>query len=240
MIEVTDLRKSFKGIEVLKGVTFTARDGEIMGLIGPNGAGKTTTLRMLYTVLDPGGGEARIDGFDTKKERRQVQTRIGVLPDTRGLYIRLTAREHVRYFGRLHGMRGAELEARIEELCAAIGMEDIIDRRTKGFSKGQAMKVALARALVHNPHNVMLDEPTNGLDIASSRAVRELVLRMRDEGHCILFSSHIMQEVEALCDRIAVISNGRIVALGTPEELRDQTGQRDLEEVFMHTVEAAD
>jgi sodium transport system ATP-binding protein len=240
MIEVNDLRKSFKGLEVLKGVSFTALDGEITGLIGPNGAGKTTTLRMLYTVLDPEGGVARIDGFDTKTQRREVQRRIGVLPDTRGLYIRLTAREHIRYFGRLHGMGGAELERRIEELCTTIGMEDIIDRRTKGFSKGQSMKVALARALVHKPHNVMLDEPTNGLDIASSRAVRELVLKMRDEGHCILFSSHIMQEVEALCDRIAVISDGRIVAHGTPEELRQRTGQRDLEEVFMQTVEAAE
>ena len=172
MIEVRGLRKSFNGVEVLRGIDFMARDGQITGLIGPNGAGKTTTLRMLYTVLRPDSGQALVDGHDASLERLEVQRRIGVLPDNRGLYPRLTAREHVRYFGRLQGLDGADLEARIDRLIDRLGMTEFADRRAKGYSKGQTLKVALARALVHEPANVMLDEPTNGLDIASSRAVR--------------------------------------------------------------------
>lgn len=236
MIEVKDVSKSFGQFEALHGVSFSARDGEITGLIGPNGAGKTTTLRVLYTVLRPDQGHARVDGFDAVEQRQEVQRRIGVLPDNRGLYPRLTAREHVRYYGRLHGMPGPALEARIQELMVQLEMEDIADRRAKGFSKGQTLKVALARALVHEPHNVMFDEPTNGLDISASRAVRGLIRGIRDEGRCVLFCSHIMPEVEALCDRIVVIAEGRVVADGTPEELRREAGQRDLEEVFLTTV----
>ncbi len=237
MIEMDGLKKSFKGFEALRDVSFVARDGEITGLIGPNGAGKTTTLRILYTVMSPNAGRASVDGFDVLTDRIEVQRRIGVLPDTRGLYPRLTSREHVRYFGRLHGMKGPVLEQRIDELFEYLDMADIADRRTRGFSKGQTMKVALARALVHDPKNLMLDEPTNGLDISASRSVREMILSMRDEGRCILFSSHIMQEVEALCDRIAVIANGRIVAFGTPAELRQETGRQELEDVFMQTLQ---
>jgi sodium transport system ATP-binding protein len=238
MIEVRQVSKSFGGFEALHNVSFSCRDGEITGLIGPNGAGKTTTLRILYTVLTPDAGSAAIDGFDTVAERRRVQARIGVLPDNRGLYPRLTAREHMRYYARLHGLNGAELERRIDWLIDKLAMGDIADRRTKGFSKGQIMKVALARALVHEPHNVMFDEPTNGLDIASSRAVRALVREIREQNRCVLFCSHIMSEVEALCDRIVVVAHGRVVADGTPEELRRQSGHADLEEVFLKTVEA--
>jgi sodium transport system ATP-binding protein len=236
MIEVQGLRKSFNGVEVLRGVDFSARDGEITGLIGPNGAGKTTTLRMLYTVLRPDSGRALVDGHDASIDRLQVQKRIGVLPDNRGLYPRLTAREHVRYFGRLHGLSGAGLEVRIDRLVDRLGMADFADRRAKGFSKGQTLKVALARALVHEPANVMLDEPTNGLDIASSRAVRDLIREIRDQGRCVLFSSHIMGEVEALCDRIVVISDGLIVANGGPDDIRRETGQGNLEEAFLAAV----
>ena len=207
-----------------------------MCCIGPNGAGKTTTLRVLYTVLTQDSGSAEIDGFDTLHERQKVQQRIGVLPDSRGLYPRLTGREHIRYYGRLHGIEKRELERRIDELVEAIDMADIIDRRTKGFSKGETMKVCLARALVHKPHNVMFDEPTNGLDIAASRAVRDLIRGIREEGRCVLFSSHIMQEVEALCDRIVVINHGRIVADDTPDGLRRRTGRVTLEDVFLKTV----
>jgi len=233
MIEVCNLRKTFNGLVAVENASFVARDGEITGLIGPNGAGKTTTLRILYTLMRPDSGVALVDGFDTSAAPQEVQRRIGVLPDNRGLYPRLTAREHVRYYGRLHGMPRDRLETEIDDLIATLGMEDVADRRAKGFSKGQTLKVALARALVHRPHNIMLDEPTNGLDVGSSRSVRDLVRRIRDEGRCVLFSSHIMAEVQALCDRIIVMGHGRIVAIGTPDELRDLTGQADLEEIFV-------
>jgi len=236
VIVVEGLTKSFRNVQAVRGVSFVARDGEITGLIGPNGAGKTTTLRVLYTVLKPDSGRALVDGHDSVTERFAVQSRIGVLPDNRGLYPRLTAREHVRYYGRLHGLGGPDLERRIDRLFEQLGMADIADRRAKGFSKGQTLKVALARAMVHEPHNMMFDEPTNGLDIASSRAVRQLIRGMKEQGRCVLFSSHIMAEVEALCDRLVVIAEGRVVAAGTPAELRQLTGQRDLEEVFLHAV----
>lgn len=237
MIAVEGLWKAFRSVQAVRDLSFLARDGQITGLIGPNGAGKTTTLRILYTVLKPDRGRALVDGHDSVTERFAVQRRIGVLPDNRGLYPRLTAREHIRYYGRLHGMAGNALENRIEVLLERLGMADIADRRAKGFSKGQTLKVALARALVHEPHNVMLDEPTNGLDIASSRAVRQLIRDMRDQGRCILFSSHIMAEVEALCDRLVVIADGRVMAEGTPAELRQLTGHQDLEEVFLRAVD---
>ena len=237
MIEVEGLEKSFKAVHALRGVSFRAKDGEITGLIGPNGAGKTTTLRILYTVLSPDRGTAMIDGFDSRKAPRDVQRRIGVLADSRGLYPRLTAREHVRYFGRLHGLRGSGLENRIDALIRMLDMDEIADRRAKGFSKGQTMKVALARALVHNPHNVLLDEPTNGLDVASARAIRDLIRRIRDEGRCVLFSSHNMSEVEQLCDKLVVVGYGVVLANGTVADLRRSTGKQNLEEAFMRATE---
>ena len=236
MIEVQDLYKSFGSIDALKGVSFRAPDGQVTGIIGPNGAGKTTTLRILYTLLRPDRGRALVDGFDGVRSPRDVQARIGVLPDVRGLYPRLTGREHIRYFGRLHGINGSELSRRIEDLISTLGMEAFADRRAKGFSKGQTLKVALARALVHQPHNVLLDEPTNGLDVASSRAVRELIDSFRNEGRCVLFSSHIMHEVAALCDKVVVISQGRIIHNGTLDELREATGVHDLEEAYLVAV----
>jgi sodium transport system ATP-binding protein len=240
MIEVEGLEKSFKAVHALRGVSFTADDGEITALIGPNGAGKTTTLRILYTVLRPDRGSARVDGFDSRREPREVQRRIGVLADSRGLYPRLTAREHVRYFGRLHGLAGAALESRIDELMVMLDMGDIADRRTKGFSKGQTMKVALARALVHRPHNVLLDEPTNGLDVAAARAIRDLIRRIRDEGRSVLFSSHIMSEVEQLCDKLVVIGRGVVLVDGTVADIRRSTGEQDLEEAFIRATELGD
>ena len=236
MIEVQDLYKSFGSVDALKGVSFRAPDGQVTGIIGPNGAGKTTTLRILYTLLRPDRGRALVDGFDSVTSPREVQTRIGVLPDVRGLYPRLTGREHIRYFGRLHGINGSELSRRIDDLVSTLGMEAFADRRAKGFSKGQTLKVALARALVHEPHNVLLDEPTNGLDVASSRAVRALIDSFRDSGRCVLFSSHIMQEVAALCDKVVVMSQGRIIHNGTLDELREATGEHDLEEAYLVAV----
>ncbi len=233
MIQVEGLVKRFNPVEALSGLDFTARDGEVTGLIGPNGAGKTTALRILCTVMRPDEGIAQIDGFDTVGQRLDVQRRIGVLPDTRGLYPRLTAREHIRYFGRLHGMGGIELEGKINQLINILGMEEIADRRAKGFSKGQARKLSMARALVHDPQNLMLDEPTNGLDIATSRAVHDIIRRLKGRGRSILFCSHIMQEVVSIADRIVVIAAGRAVAHGTVEELYAQTGCDDIEEMFL-------
>lgn len=236
MIEVKDLYKSFGTVQALQGVSFTAPDGRITGLLGPNGAGKTTTLRVLYTLLCPDRGSASVDGYDVVRQPIEVQRRIGSLPDARGLYQRLTARENVRYYGRLHGLKGEELERRIDALIALLEMETIADRRTDGFSTGERLKVAIARALVHGPSNVLLDEPTNGLDVMSTRAMRDVIRRLRDDGKCVLFSSHIMQEVSALCDHIFIIDRGRVVAGGTPEELRQATGQANLEDAFVAVI----
>ena len=233
MIEADNLRKTFGPVTALDGLEFVARDGEVTGLIGPNGAGKTTALRILYTVMHSDSGEARVDGLDTVTQRMEVQHRIGVLADSRGLYPRLTAREHIRYYGRLHGMGGKELEQRIDEVMNSLTMTEFADRRAKGFSKGQVRKVALARALVHEPPNLILDEPTNGLDIASSRALHRTIRGIRDRGRCVLFCSHIMQEVAAISDRIIVIARGRVVGQGLPKDLLRQTGTDDLEEMFL-------
>ncbi len=236
MIEVKNLHKSFGKVVALQGVSFAAADGQVTGLLGPNGAGKTTTLRVLYTLLTPDQGSATVDGYDTLKNTLEVQRRIGALPDSHGLYPRLTTRENIRYYGRLHGLRGAALEKRIDELIHLLDMQDIADRRTDGFSTGQQMKVAIGRALIHNPSNVLLDEPTNGLDVVSTRSMRAFIHRLRDEGKCVIFSSHIMQEVSALCDQIVVIAHGQVVACGTAEELEKMTGQQSLEDAFINAI----
>ena len=241
MIEAFDLSKSFRNVRALDALSFTARDGSVTALLGRNGAGKSTTLRILYTVMRPDSGNARIDGFDTVTEMRLVQQRIGALVDTRGLYPRLTAREHVEYFGRLHGLTGSKLYSKIDELIETLDMDEFADRRARGFSKGQSLKVALARAMIHKPKNLLLDEPTSGLDIAGNRAVRELIRKVRDGGGCVLFCSHSMTEVNALADQIVIISHGRTAAAASPDELRSKTGTDDLEEVFLAlTGETAD
>lgn len=240
MIEVQALRKSFRSrsraIVAVDGVSFVARDGEITGLLGPNGAGKTTTLRMLYTLMQPDAGRVLVDGLDPVERAGDVRRRLGVLPDARGLYKRLTARENIAYFGRLHGLDAAMMTARIERLVAALGMQDFIDRRTEGFSQGQRTKTAIARALVHDPCNVLLDEPTNGLDVMTTRGLRQFLRELRAEGRCVLLSSHIMQEVAVLCDRIVVIAQGRVAAQGTPDELRARTGEPNLEDAFVRLI----
>lgn len=240
MIEALGLRKAFGAVAAVDGVSFTAPDGRVTGLLGPNGAGKTTALRIVCTVMRPDGGTVRVDGFDPVAAPREVQRRLGVLPDAHGLYPRLTSRENVRYFGRLHGLGGAELEARIDRLVRLLDMADIADRRAEGFSHGERMKVALARALVHEPRNVLLDEPTNGLDVMSTRALRDIIRRLRDEGRCILFSSHVMQEVAALCDAVVIVAGGRVVADGTPEALRAATGCESLEDAFVAALGSAE
>jgi sodium transport system ATP-binding protein len=236
MIEVRDLSKSFGQVRAVQNISFSALDGEITGLLGPNGAGKSTTLRMLYTLLKPDGGFARIDGFDIRESPLEVQSRIGVLSDAQGLYPRLTTRENIRYFGRLHGLNGADLERQMNQLIDLLDMDPIAARRTEGFSTGERLKVAIARALIHNPRNVLLDEPTNGLDVTSTRAMRQFIRRLRDQGKCILFTSHIMQEVAALCDRIVIISSGVIAAQGTPDELLQRTGKTNLEDAFIQAI----
>ena len=240
MIEVQDLHKSFKTktgvVKAVQGVSFTARDGEITGLLGPNGAGKTTTLRMLYTLMAPDSGSVRVDRFDVVRDAEAVRRRLGVLPDARGVYKRLTARENIAYFGRLHGMSEADIGKRTGELSEALDMAEVLDRQTEGFSQGQRTKTAIARALVHDPKNVILDEPTNGLDVMTTRAMRDFLRQLRSEGRCVIFSSHIMQEVAALCDRIVVIAHGRVMAEGTADELRAHTGEQNLEDAFVKVI----
>ena len=219
MIEVESLAKRFGAVDAVRDVSFAARDGRITGLLGPNGAGKSTTLRILYTALAADAGRARVDGIDVAADPLGARRRIGVLPHGAGIYPQLTARENVRYYGELHGLRGAALDRRVAELVEQLGMGEFADRRARGFSQGQRTKVALARALVHSPPNVILDEPTNGLDVMATRALRELIRGLRDSGHCVLFSSHVMQEVAALCDEIVIIDHGRVAGAGTPAEL---------------------
>jgi sodium transport system ATP-binding protein len=238
MIEVENLAKHFGAVKAVDGVSFSARDGEVLGLLGPNGAGKTTTMRLLATVLRPTSGTARVDGHDLLREPEAVRAAVGILPENWGLYGRLTPREHLRYFGRLYRQDGARLDRRIAELIGALDMGEYADRRCDPFSKGMKQKVALARALIHNPKTMLLDEPTSGLDVMSARGVRDLIRRFRDEGRCVLLSTHLLAEAERLCDRIAVIQRGRIIALGTPDELRRQTGQATLEEAFVQLVGA--
>ncbi|GAA0712222.1 ATP-binding cassette domain-containing protein [Dokdonella soli] len=236
MIEVKDLHKAFGAVKAVDGVSFVARDGEITGLLGPNGAGKTTTLRMLYTLMKPDAGQVLVDGIDAAADATAVRRRLGVLPDARGLYKRLSARENIDYFARLQGLDAATRRSRIDALVTALDMSDIADRHTEGFSQGQRVKTAIARALVHDPGNVILDEPTNGLDVMATRAMRTFMRKLKDEGRCVLFSSHIMQEVGALCDRIVVIARGRVVADESPDALRAQTGAASLEDAFVKII----
>ena len=240
MIEVQDLHKAFQAkkttVKAVDGVSFSARDGEITGLLGPNGAGKTTTLRMLYTLMKPDSGRVLVDELDVAVEPEAVRRVLGVLPDARGVYKRLTARENIAYFGELHGLSSKQIAERTKALSDALDMGDILDRQTEGFSQGQRTKTAIARALVHDPRNVILDEPTNGLDVMTTRAMRGFLRQLREEGRCVIFSSHIMQEVAALCDRIVIIAKGSVVASGTADELREFTGEENLEDAFVKVI----
>jgi sodium transport system ATP-binding protein len=239
MIEARELVKRFGQVEAVRNVSFTAPDGRITGLLGPNGAGKSTTLRMLYTLLRPDGGSARIDDIDVAIDPDAARRRLGVLSHNAGIYPLLTARENILYFGELHGMPRAARERRADQLIELLDMRDFALRRAKGFSQGQKLKTALARALVHEPRNVILDEPTNGLDVMAVRNLRALLLRLRAAGHCVLFSSHVMQEVAGLCDEVVVIADGRVVAAGSADQLRAGAGAASLEDAFVHLVERA-
>jgi len=236
MIKVTNLYKSFGKVEAVKGISFEVHDGEITGLLGPNGAGKTTTLRMLYSLLPPDKGEIRIDGLDPTRDAMAIKRTLGVVPDSRGLYTRMSARENIAYYADLHGMSRTDTSRRIEELVETLDMADFIDRRTQGFSQGQRVKVAIARAMVHKPQTVMLDEPSNGLDVMSTRALRRYVLDLKNAGHSVILSTHIMQEVAALCDRIIIIADGQIAADGTARELLQKSGCDTLEDAFVNLI----
>lgn len=236
MIEIRGLKKAFGKVQAVNGLSLTARDGRITGLIGPNGAGKTTAFRTVYGLLGPNDGSVRVDGMEVAPNRLAAQRNLGVLPDVRGLYSRLTGREHIHYYGALQGLAGDELKRRTATLISRLTMGDFVDRRARGYSRGQELKVALGRALVHRPHNLILDEPTNGLDVVSSRAVRSLIRELRDQGHCVLLSSHIMAEVSALCDDLVIVSEGAVLDQGTPEELRRRYAAEDLEDVFVASI----
>lgn len=240
MIRAEGLQRSFGDVHAIRDVSFEARDGEITGLLGPNGAGKSTTLRILSTLIRPDDGSAHLDAQDVVQDALAARRTLGTLPHGAGIYPRLSARENIRYYGALQGMDAPSIEARIDALADMLEMREFIDRRAKGFSQGQKTKVALARAMVHSPQHLLLDEPTNGLDVMATRSLRELISRLRDDGTCVLFSSHVMQEVAALCDRIVVIAHGRVVANGTADELRARTRCEDLEDAFVALIGSAE
>jgi sodium transport system ATP-binding protein len=236
VIEVAGLRKRFGAVVALDDVGFTAADGRITGLLGPNGAGKSTCLRVLYTVVRPESGSARINGVDVLETPLAARRELGVLPHGAGLYPQLTTRENIAYFGRLHGLTGHALAARVDGLIERLGLAEIADRRAKGFSQGERTRVALARALVHGPRHLLLDEPTSGLDVMATLALRTWLKELKAAGHCIVLSSHIMQEVAALCDDIVILAHGRVVAAGTTDELKVRFGEKTLEEIFVESV----
>jgi sodium transport system ATP-binding protein len=236
MIEAKNLSKRFGDIQAVRDVSFVARDGEITGILGANGAGTSTCLRMLYGVLTPDSGEASIDGIDMRGETSKARSHLGVLPHAAGLYGNLTARENIEYFGSLQGIGSGLLRSRTADLVRVLGMEAFIERRAKGFSQGQRIKVALARALVHDPGNIVLDEPTNGLDVMAIRNLREMLLELKAQGRCVLFSSHVMQEVAALCDRVVIIGHGQVLADSTVQSIRDSSGAASLEEAFLQVL----
>lgn len=233
MIEVSGLRKTFGEVVAVDEVSFVAGDGEVTGLLGPNGAGKSTTMRMLYGLMAPESGEVRVDGIPVASEPLAAQERLGALPDTHALYPRLTGRENIRYFARLRRVPVEEAERRTADFAGLLEMDSFLDRRAKGYSHGERSRVLLARALVHEPQNVLLDEPTNGLDVMSTRRMRGMIRELRDRGRAVLFSSHIMHEVSLLCDRIVIVSSGRVVASGSPDAIREAGGSPDLEEAFV-------
>lgn len=236
MIEVTNLSKSFGEVKALNSLSFKALDGQITGILGPNGAGKTTCLRTLYGLLKADSGSAIIDGIDASKSPLKARKQLGIFPDKFGLHERLTSYEQIDYFASLHGMTGEAKHQAIEQVIKDLQMEELAHRRTNGFSQGQRMKVTLAQALVHQPRNFVLDEPTRGLDVMSTRVLRDYLAKFKEKGHCILFSSHVMQEVAALCDRVIIVAGGKLAAEGTPEQLCELAGESQLEEAFVKII----
>jgi sodium transport system ATP-binding protein len=238
MIQVEHLAKSFGAVRALHDVSFTVPDGHITGLLGHNGAGKSTTLRILSTVVRADGGHASIDGLDCSRESLAVRQRLGVLPHSSGLYQQLTGRENIEYYGRLHGLAGPHLRQACDAMIERLGMSGFVGRRAKGYSQGERLKVALARALIHTPRTIILDEPTNGLDVSAVRVLREVIRELKASGCCVLFSSHVMQEVAALCDDIVIVAQGRVAVRGTADQILAHVGATDLEEAFVRAAAA--
>jgi sodium transport system ATP-binding protein len=238
MIHASRLTKTFRDakrgtVHAVEQVSFEVRAGEIFGLLGPNGAGKTTTLRLLATLLKPSSGTATIGGFDIVREPARVREQIGFLSGDTGLYGRLTPREILKFFGELSGMNGAGLKSRIGEMIDRFGIAGFADTRTDKLSTGMKQKTAIARTMLHDPPVLILDEPTSGLDVPTARTIEQTVLEARRRGKCIVYSTHVMEEAEYLCDRIAVINNGAVTITGTMEELRAATGKHRLREIFL-------
>ena len=240
MISIKDLQKSFGDVKAVRGISFDAADGRITGLLGPNGAGKSTTLRILYTVLKPDSGTATVDGIDVVDDALAARSRIGTLPHGSGLYPHLTARENISYYAKLYDMSPDIIDERVQTVIDQLDINDFADRRTKGFSQGQRTKVSLARSLVHEPQNIILDEPSNGLDVMATRSLRELIRQLKAAGRCVLFSSHVMQEVAALCDEIVIIAEGRVALHDSADGIRNATGCADLEEAFVKAIQAVE
>lgn len=241
MIEVEHLRKNFEDkkrgtIRAVDDISFACQPGEIFGLLGPNGAGKTTTLRMLATILEPTSGTARINGFDVRSQAQEVRRSIGYLSGSTALYERLTAREMVTYFGSLYGLTASDIASRIKEIFTELDMNEFADSRCDKLSTGQKQRVSIARTIIHRPPVLFFDEPTNGLDIITARTIIRFIRRCRNEGRTVVFSTHIMSEVETLCDRIAIVYRGQIAAIGTLEELRERTGKQAFEQVFLRLI----
>ena len=239
MIEVKELKKSFGKVIALNGASFSAKNGKITALLGPNGAGKSTCLRILSTIIKPSSGDATVSGFDVLKDSFEVREQIGVLPHNSGIYSRLNATENIEYYGQLHGIQADELKEKTENLLEQLQMKDFCLRPAEGYSQGQKIKVALARALIHDPLNILLDEPSSGLDIMATRALRDIINGLKDSGKCILFSSHIMQEVETLCEDIVIINKGVVKFNGTIDEFRNHSGSQDLEEAFLKITDSS-
>ncbi|RKZ13825.1 ABC transporter ATP-binding protein [bacterium] len=242
MVSARGLTKIYPGHDgsdkrAVDNIDFECEAGQIFGLLGLNGAGKTTTQRMLSTALTPTAGVARIAGYDVAKDPRSVRENIGFLSGTTGLYHRLTAVEMIRYFGELHGVRGAELKLRVDELLATFGIDEYADTRCEKLSTGMKQKVSIARTVVHDPPVLILDEPTSGLDVLAASTTLDFVSEVKEQGKCVIFSTHIMSEAEKLCDRIAIIHDGCIRATGTLDELRASTGEHYLEDIFRQVVQ---
>jgi sodium transport system ATP-binding protein len=240
VIALERVRKTFGATVAVSDVSFAARDGQVTGLLGPNGAGKTTTLRMLGGLIASDRGSVLVDGMDVHQSPFEARARLGVLPETVGLYDRLTVREHLLYAGELHGRRGTVLVRRVDDLMDRVGLRRLADRRGATLSLGERRRLALARALVHEPANVVLDEPTNGLDVLGVRDVRAEIRRLAAAGRAVIVSTHMMPEISAVCDRIVVLARGLVVAVGTPAGIQERAGVRSLEEAFVRIIGSAE